>query len=933
MAQTSILTSITKTGVYPISTNLSADNNCGTMSINLVGDWTDQMIHELPTINFSVYMTDGTKLLSVDFDMETFSTDSGYVDITKPYTISLYNLPSSFVLKTNPVFDKYALQSHNEQVDSGDVSIFNTSESGIVDSNITDYSSQLWTIPTQTFNLTVTFDDSNIKAGGGGGHHQDITVDTQMSGTSTNPVENKAIYNFVNNSVATNTAFFIGTFNSVAELEAYSGDISNNDYAFVISTDSAGNTIYNRYKYNGDTSEWLFEYSLNNSSFTAEQWATIQSGITANDKTNWNNHLIDTNNPHSVTKSQVGLSNVDNTSDLDKPISTATQNALNNKQDTLSAGDGITISSNEVSISDITGLDASVENTVYSIQFNTKGQITEANKVTSLTLNCVSTGLDGTPETYLATMKKFFAKYNAESLGPAQLTDLCAQWYAFTRDNWNGWTTFENTGVSTGTKGGDNAGLVCEPSTNTVAGTDDYAGLPLFYPIDVNFVIDANTKDIMITGIDGITSSFERYNPDKFVGVMQMSGYVWESEDSLNDTYTYGYSSQYYSEADNCFPIPESVRLNGSMRQFIVHTKYMGKIVDGSTRSYSGVIPSAYVYSHNTTNTYGAANGSQYSGGSVLVQSFLHLMTFIKYASLTQDGIIQGCVNYNYQYAAQIGETGVKRILITTDQASNLVVGSSVLVGTVATNNRTDRNSTSVYNISGQSGCLITAIENIEVNNTTYAAVYVNTTNTFDTVGNGTTTTGNTLISTFAWATGSNDNILGNDGSLASPSSGKYPAKIQGIEYSVGTFEVFGDIILRINSATEEYPLGYYSYHVCKNANNRSTSITSNYEQLDYVLPYVTNTSGNWRYITRIKFNNGIATPVNCSGGSSSTYTKDAFYFDSLFANATREWPSFGCLVTGGADGGLSYISGDGELSDAYWFIGSRLSCSEAFRV
>lgn len=46
-----------------------------------------------------------------------------------------------------------------------------------------------------------------------------------------------------------------------------------------------------------------------------------------------NNHIANKSNPHSVTKSQVGLSNVDNTSDANKPISTATQNALNNKLD------------------------------------------------------------------------------------------------------------------------------------------------------------------------------------------------------------------------------------------------------------------------------------------------------------------------------------------------------------------------------------------------------------------------------------------------------------------------------------------------------------------------------------------------------------------------------------------------------------------------
>jgi len=47
------------------------------------------------------------------------------------------------------------------------------------------------------------------------------------------------------------------------------------------------------------------------------------------------NHITDFTNPHSVTKSQVGLGNVDNTSDADKPISTATQNALDLKQNNL----------------------------------------------------------------------------------------------------------------------------------------------------------------------------------------------------------------------------------------------------------------------------------------------------------------------------------------------------------------------------------------------------------------------------------------------------------------------------------------------------------------------------------------------------------------------------------------------------------------------
>ena len=45
-------------------------------------------------------------------------------------------------------------------------------------------------------------------------------------------------------------------------------------------------------------------------------------------------HVADKQNPHEVTKAQVGLGNVDNTADLDKPVSIATQIALNEKAST-----------------------------------------------------------------------------------------------------------------------------------------------------------------------------------------------------------------------------------------------------------------------------------------------------------------------------------------------------------------------------------------------------------------------------------------------------------------------------------------------------------------------------------------------------------------------------------------------------------------------
>ena len=137
----------------------------------------------------------------------------------------------------------------------------------------------------------------------------------------------KAVAEFVNSSIATNTANYISNngepFTSVEQLEAYSGPVTNNDYAFVTGTDSEGNTYYDRYKatVSGETVTWALEYRLNNSSFTAAQWSAINSGITSvlvakihdhsnkdvldgitsSDVANWNNKLDKNGDGSNVT--------------------------------------------------------------------------------------------------------------------------------------------------------------------------------------------------------------------------------------------------------------------------------------------------------------------------------------------------------------------------------------------------------------------------------------------------------------------------------------------------------------------------------------------------------------------------------------------------------------------------------------------------------
>lgn len=66
-------------------------------------------------------------------------------------------------------------------------------------------------------------------------------------------------------------------------------------------------------------------------SVTAEQVGADPAGSAAAVQGNLDAHTSNHNNPHGVTAAQVGLGNVNNTADADKPISTATQAALDGK--------------------------------------------------------------------------------------------------------------------------------------------------------------------------------------------------------------------------------------------------------------------------------------------------------------------------------------------------------------------------------------------------------------------------------------------------------------------------------------------------------------------------------------------------------------------------------------------------------------------------
>lgn len=157
--------------------------------------------------------------------------------------------------------------------------------------------------------------------------------------TPSNQLADKA---FVNSTIQTNTANFRGNWATWSDVpttansypQDYEGDKTPTVNDYLVVEDASDYTLETlvgtwRFKYTGvwatvGKSGWIPEYRVNEEPFTSEQWSAINSGITSNKVTSYNSHISNTNNPHSVTKAQVGLGSVVNTGDSATPTSGGT---------------------------------------------------------------------------------------------------------------------------------------------------------------------------------------------------------------------------------------------------------------------------------------------------------------------------------------------------------------------------------------------------------------------------------------------------------------------------------------------------------------------------------------------------------------------------------------------------------------------------------
>ena len=376
--------------------------------------------------------------------------------------------------------------------------------------------------------------------------------------------------------------------------------------------------------------------------------------------------------------------------------------------------------------------------------------------------------------------------------------------------------------TSDGTKTLANAGKVCEPSTDTVEGQDDYEGIGIFTWFNCNYVTNEYGRKVP-TAVEGWGNDFKN-DGSVDVGVIAMTPYwnaeekdgkqIWTLSDTPNDEYgLVGWET--------------AKKEDGNFAPYVVHSKYVSGIgTDGLLRSFKNSKPERNQCYNNMITNY-QKKGKGYWGGGKERNLYRILYQIIKYATKNEQTIFQGTTNYNFQYAAAVQrDTKETYFPVTNAQAANIIVGAYVSVGYGSVNGSNVNNDRGVGTIHKYADDVkVLRIEDLDENN---KAVYLDVKEGFTTTPVAVSDTVNAPItmSSMHWRSGSTDQVIGkHDGSLTSNTDGKHPYRVMGIEDAVGGYIVYADSVMVFK---EDYSKDVYiarrgTKHVTDEATIKST--------------------------------------------------------------------------------------------------------------
>ena len=373
---------------------------------------------------------------------------------------------------------------------------------------------------------------------------------------------------------------------------------------------------------------------------------------------------------------------------------------------------------------------------------------------------------------------------------------------------------------------------------------------------------------------------------------------------------TYDYISFRTTRGSGYYPDAGDVDPTNKRRPITWHPTFPGGLnSEGALTSGAG--KKAYNFAAATTGITKARIMSSYEGlWNDCDTRWLLRMWQLRHWDLENSGKAEGCTSYNYQYVVALPEENVKRVLVTTAQAANLVVGSTVSVGDMGSNSNKDRGNSYMRNLADL--VKISSIETVTVNDAQYGAVNLEIAETI-------TTTATTYISTMPWHSGATEALPGHkDGCIHSLTAGKGPLRVAGVEVLDGAYAIGLDPLYQVTQNSEG---GYnYAIYECRDSQKQTGSVTSDY--IDTGLSYEGMPEG-WNYVKSfMKTKLGVLFP-NAIGGSSTTYYKSAFYGTGS-AGVRCPW-RFANLSYGG-HAGLAGELGHHSPGTSAWYGRPRLS-------
>jgi hypothetical protein len=352
----------------------------------------------------------------------------------------------------------------------------------------------------------------------------------------------------------------------------------------------------------------------------------------------------------------------------------------------------------------------------------------------------------------------------------------------------------ETNPTSDGVKTLANKDKVCEPSTDTVEGRDDYEGIGIFNWYNCNYITDDYGRKIP-TAIEGWGDGYKN-DSTVDVGVIAMTPYwsvvekdgkqIWTLSDTPNDDY-------------GLIPWETARKEDGTYAPYVIHSKYVSGIgADGLLRSFKNSKPARSQCYNNMIDNY-QKKGKGCWGAGKERDMYVILYDVIKYATKNEQKTFKGTTNYNFQIPASIERSTKETYFpVANNQAAQIIVGGYVSVGYGAKNTdntvTNDRGYATIHQYADDVKVL--RIEDLDENN---KAVYLDVEDGFTTIPVTLSDEVNAqiILTSMHWWSGTTDKVIGkHDGSMTSNTDGKHPFRVMGLECSVGGYVVYADSVM-----------------------------------------------------------------------------------------------------------------------------------------